>query len=115
MSKLIVNERDIVVPGEVLAEGMDFLPGDNTYREEDKIYAKILGLIGVAGRVIRITPLAGPYVPRVGDKIIGRVIDITMTSWRVDTETAYSALLNVKDATTRFVGKGDDLSKIMWS
>ncbi|MEK6901495.1 MAG: hypothetical protein AABX37_04075, partial [Nanoarchaeota archaeon] len=39
MSNIVVNERDIVIPGEVLAEGMDYLPGDNTYREDDKICA----------------------------------------------------------------------------
>jgi exosome complex component RRP4 len=92
---------------------MDYLPGDNTYREDDKIYSKVLGLAGVAGRVIRITPLSGPYVPRIGDKIIGKVIDITMSGWRVDTGTAYSSLLNVRDATNRFVKKEEDLSKII--
>lgn len=113
MSNLLVNERDVVIPGEALAEGMDFLPGDNTYRDGDKIYAKVLGLFGAAGRVIRITPLSGPYVPRIGDKIVGKVIDITMTGWRVDTGTAYSAILNVKDATTRYIKKEEDLSKII--
>jgi len=113
MSQILVNEREVVVPGEALAVGMDFLPGDNTYREEDKIYSKVLGLAGIAGRVIIITPLSGPYVPQIGDKIIGKVIDITMSGWRVDTGTAYSALLNVKDATTRFIKKEEDLSKII--
>ena len=74
MSGLIVKNRDIVIPGEVLAEGMDFLPGENTYRESDKIYSKVLGLANVSGRVVKITPLSGPYVPKVGDKIIAKVI-----------------------------------------
>ena len=113
MSKILVNEREIVIPGEALAEGMDYLPGDNTYREDNKIYSKVLGLTGIAGRVIRITPLSGPYVPQIGDKIIGKVIDITMNGWRVDTGTAYSAMMNVKDATTRFIKKEEDLSKII--
>ncbi|MBS3166341.1 RNA-binding protein [Candidatus Woesearchaeota archaeon] len=110
---IIIQERSIVIPGEALAEGMDFLPGDNTYRESDKIYAKILGMVTIAGRVLKITPLAGPYVPRAGDKIIGTVMDITMTGWRISTSTAYTAMLNVRDATSHFVGKDEDLSKIM--
>lgn len=113
MTGLLIQERAVVVPGEALAVGLDYLPGDYTYREGDKIYSKSLGLATVAGRVIRITPLAGPYVPRFGDKIIGQVIDITMSGWRISTGTAYSALLNVKDATRRFVRKTDDLSKMM--
>jgi len=113
MSELLKKEREIVIPGEILAQGMDFLPGENTYRENDNIYAKALGLVYVSGRVIKITSLSGPYVPMVGDRIIGKVIDITMTGWRIDTGTAYSGLLNVKDATTRFIKKGEDLSKII--
>lgn len=112
MSQLFVQERAIVIPGEILAEGMDYLPGDYTYRDQDKVYSRALGLATISGRVIRITPLAGPYVLTIGDKIIGRVIDITMSGWRIDTNTAYSAILNVKDATTRFIKKEEDLSKI---
>lgn len=113
MSTIVVKERDVVIPGEVLAEGMDYLPGDNTYRENDKIYSKVLGLVSLQGRVLRITPLAGPYIPRPGDKIIGIVTDITFSGWRVDTGTAYSAMLNVKDATSRFIKKEEDLSQII--
>ncbi len=113
MSELLVQERDVVVPGEALAEGMDYLPGDNTYRENEKIYSKVLGLTSVSGRVLKITPLSGPYLPKAGDKIIARVMDITISGWRFDTATAWSALLNVRDATTRFVRKEEDLSKMM--
>lgn len=113
MSELKIKERDIVVPGEVLAEGMDYLPGNNTYREEDKIFSKVVGIFSLSGRAIKITPLAGPYVLKERDKIIGKVIDIAMSGWRIDTGTAYSAMLNIKDATTRFIKKGEDLSKIL--
>ena len=113
MSEILIEERKIVVPGEVLAIGLDYVPGENTYREEDKIFSKVLGLAAVSGRVIKITPLAGPYMPTVGDKIIGRITDIAFSGWRVDTNTAYSAMLNVKDATTRFIKKEEDLSKIL--
>lgn len=113
MGNILVQERAIVVPGESLAEGMDYLPGDNTYRENEKIFSKVLGLANISGRVIKITPLAGPYVPKVGDKIIGKVIDIAFSGWRVDTGTAYSAMLNVKDATSRFIKKEEDLSRIL--
>src|SRR3989344_3827439 len=113
MSGLLTEERSIVIPGEALAEGMDYLPGENTYRQLDKIYAKVLGLVSLAGRVVKLPPLSGPYLPKVGDKIIGKVIDITMTSWRVDTGTAYSALLNMKDASMRFIRNNEDLSKIL--
>ncbi len=111
-SEVRVENRAVVIPGQELANGMDYLPGEHTYREGDKIFAKILGLANVAGRVIKVTPLAGPYQPKVGDKIIGQVTDITMSGWRIWTNTAYSAMLNVKDATNRFIRRDEDLSKI---
>jgi exosome complex component RRP4 len=113
MSNIIVEERAVVIPGELLADGMDYLPGENTYREGDRIYSKVIGLVSLNGRVIKITPLAGPYIPKEGDKIIVKVIDILMTGWRVDTGTAYSAVLNVKDASNRFIKKEEDLSSIL--
>lgn len=113
MSEILVQERSVVVPGEALAQGMDFLPGDNAYREKERIYSKVLGLASVSGRVIKITPLSGPYLPKTEDKIIARVMDITISGWRFDTATAYTAMLNVRDATTRFVKKEEDLSQIL--
>lgn len=113
MSTLRIKQRSIVIPGEILAEGMDYLPGDYTYRENDRIYSKVLGLVSVSGRVLKITPLAGPYVPKAGDKIIGRITDIMLSGWRIDTGTAYSAVLNVRDATTRYIKKEEDLSRIL--
>jgi exosome complex component RRP4 len=113
MTSLKVENRDVVIPGELLAEGMDTLPGDNTYREDDKIYAKVLGLVSISGRVVKITPVSGSYLPKVDDKIICRAIDIAMSGWRFDTGTAWSAMLNVKDATQRFIKRDADLSEII--
>ena len=113
MSNILKKDREVVIPGECLAEGMDYLPGDNTYREGEKIFSKVLGLVGVAGRVLKITPLSGPYIPMTGDKIIAKVFDITMSGWRFETNTAYSAMMNVKDASSRFIKRDEDLSKIL--
>tara|TARA_Y100000310_G_scaffold226949_1_gene229125 strand:- start:191 stop:874 length:684 start_codon:yes stop_codon:yes gene_type:complete len=110
---LLIEEKSIVIPGEALAEGMDFLPGENTYRKDTKIYAKVLGLASLAGHVVKLTPLSGPYVPKVGDKIIAKVIDIAMSGWRLNTGTAYSAMMNMKDASSRFIRNNEDLSQIL--
>ena len=36
-----------------------------------------------------------------------------MSGWRVDTNTAYSAVMNVKDASSRFIKRDEDLSNIL--
>ena len=108
---LKVKEKDVVVPGDVLAEGMDFLPGIGTIRQGDKIFAARVGLANVDGRAIKLIPLTGQYLPKKGDTIIGCVFDLLLSGWRIDTNCAYQAVLNIKDATSDFVPKGADLTQ----
>lgn len=111
MSELLIEDRRIVVPGEVLAHGLDFLPGQGTYRLADKILASRLGIASVNKKVIRIIPVSGQYIPKKGDVVIGQVIDIGFNSWRLTINSPYSAMLSVMDATSRFVGRGADMTQ----
>lgn len=113
MSEIKVENKEVVVPGQVLATGMDYLPGNNTYRQDDNILALKVGIVNVDGRAIKILPLAGPYLPKKNDTIIARVEDITMNGWRMDIFTAYSAFLPIKDASNDYIQKGSDLRKIL--
>jgi len=111
LSKLLIKEKEIVVPGETLATGMEYLPSVGTYRKNDAILANKLGIAVVDGKVIKIIPVSGAYHPKRNDTIIAKVIDISMSGWRVDTNCAYSAMLSMKDATSDFIRKGEDLTK----
>lgn len=111
MSNILVKEKEIVVPGEILAEGMDNLPGPGTYREGNEIVAGRLGLTYIDGRTIKLIPLSGKYTPKKNDTIICKVIDINFSGWRVDTNSAYSAMLSIKDATSSYIEKGADLTQ----
>ena len=111
MSKILVNDKDISVPGEVLAIGMDILPGAGTYRDGEKIAANRLGLAMIDGRTIKLIPLSGRYTPKTGDTIICNVIDVGFNGWRLDTNSAYSAMLSMKDATSEFIQRGANLTQ----
>jgi len=111
MSKLLVTEKEIVVPGEVLAEGMDNLPGVGTYRDGDKILAGRLGLTYIDGRTLKLIPLSGRYNPKKNDIIIGKVIDISFSGWRIDTNSAYSAMMSISEASSSYIQKGADLTQ----
>lgn len=111
MSKINVNDKEISVPGETLAVGMDVLPGSGTYRESEKIIAKRLGLVIIEGRTIKLIPLSGRYIPKTGDTIICKVIDVGFNGWRLDTNSAYSAMLSMKDATSDFIARGANLTQ----
>lgn len=109
--KLKVNDKEIVCPGEVLAEGMDYLPGQGMYRLGNQIIASRLGLVKVEGKVIKIIPLSGKYLPKRGDVIIGKVRDVNFSGWSVETNSAYPAMLSMKDATSDFIRRGADLTR----
>lgn len=111
MSEIMVNDKDISVPGETLAVGMDVLPGNGTYRDGEKIVANRLGLAIVEGRTIKLIPLSGRYIPKTGDTIICKVIDVGFNGWRLDTNSAYSAMLSMKDATSDFIARGANLTQ----
>ncbi len=109
--RLIAADHGIVVPGETLATGMSYLPSMGTYRHGDAIICSRLGILKVEGKVLRIIPVSGVYYPKIGDVIIGPVIDILLNGWRIGTASPYSAVLPLKDATSTFIEKTDDLSK----
>jgi len=111
MSEILVKDKDIVVPGEDLASGMDYLPGMGTYRDGENIVASRLGLCNITGRAIKIIPLSGQYMPKKGDTVIGKVIDVAISGWRLEINSAYSAMLSMKDATSEYIERGADLTK----
>ena len=111
MSEIVIKEREIVAPGELLAKGMDNFPGSGAYREGENIYASKLGIVYLDGRTVKIIPLSGVYVPKIGDVLISKVIDIAFSGWRLNTNSPYSSMLSLKDATSDYIGRGADLTQ----
>jgi exosome complex component RRP4 len=107
----IKESKKIVVPGEVLMEGMEYIPGYGTYRNDKKIICSRLGLLNIDGKVMKIIPISGKYLPKRNDLVIGRVIDILISGWRVEINSPYSAVLSMKDGTFEFINKGEDLTR----
>ncbi len=111
MGKLLAKEREVVVPGQIISEGMDYLPSTGTYRLKEQVIVNRLGILNVDGKVLKVTPLSGRYLPKEGDTVIGKVEDILMSGWRMDINSPYSAVLPLREASFDFIKKGADLSK----
>ena len=109
--KLLVNEKEIVVPGEQIAEGVNFIAGNGVNKLGTKILAGRLGVLSVDGKMLRLMPLSGRYIPKYDDRIIGKVIDVLMTGWRLDINSPYSSVLTLKDASSDFIQRGADLTQ----
>ncbi|MDP7506212.1 MAG: exosome complex RNA-binding protein Rrp4 [Candidatus Woesearchaeota archaeon] len=108
---LLIKDKDIVVPGEELAKGIEYSSGYGTYKDKEGIVASKLGLVNIRDKEISLVPLSGRYMPQRDDVIIGQIEDISFSGWRVDTGSAYSAMLSVRDATSEYINKGADLTR----
>ena len=96
------NERKIVIPGEVIVSGDDFLPGEGTEKMGNDIVAVRYGLAEEANRLVKVIALSGIYNPRRGNVVIGKVENLTMNGWPIDIGTPEGAFLPVSE-TPRFV------------
>jgi len=117
-----VKERKLVIPGETIISGDEFLPGDFTRKDGNEIVANRYGLAEVSGRVVKIIPISGVFEPRRGNTVIGRVEDITFNGWIIDIGGPYSAFLSLMECPrfvnrndlAEFAGIGDVLSLKIW-
>ncbi|MHA1207648.1 MAG: exosome complex RNA-binding protein Rrp4 [Candidatus Freyarchaeota archaeon] len=121
---LYFKNRQIVVPGDLLAEGV-YKPGDGTFREGNRIYSSVVGLAELKGKIVQVVAFEGAYTPKAGDVVIGKVVDVKMTSWRIDIKSPYQAIMHpvnvferrldpLKDDLRRYFDVGDTLvAKIM--
>lgn len=110
MGQLKIKDKEIVIPGDIVASGMDFLPSQGTFREGDEIISSNIGIASVNGRVIKVIPLTGKYNPRPGDMVIGKIIDMSLTNWYVDIGCVNNAALSIREVP-EYIEIGEDLSQ----
>jgi exosome complex component RRP4 len=94
----------LVVPGQVIVEGGDdFLRGHGTYVEsvannEIRLVASVAGHVERVNKLVSVIPVASHlYQGHVGDLVVGRIVAIQSTRWKVsiagDTASSRAAVL----------------------
>ncbi len=99
---LHVQNRELVVPGQLIAEG-GYRVYEGAFREGKQVYASVVGLADLHGQDIRIIPLQGRYIPKRGDVVIGVVVDSHYSGWILDMNSPYTGNLFVSDLLQRKV------------
>lgn len=97
-------KRTVTIPGEIIASGEDYLPGEGTKREGNNIISTRFGLAEEMGRVIKVISITGAFIPRKNNVVLGRIINITLNGWLVDIDSAASAFIPI-DESPRFISK----------
>jgi len=109
------EKRAIVIPSQLLGNIKTMKAGRGTFVENGKIYSEILGVVNRNGRFINVIPIKGRYLPNEKDFVIGIVLEAMSSSWLVDINAAYPALLHVNEVpwdiefgeTERYLKTGD--------
>ena len=101
-----MTERKVVIPGEIIKEGNDFLPGDGTEKQGNNIIALKFGLAEEQDRLVKVIPLSGVYIPRRGNVVIGRVTNVTFNGWCIDIDTSENSFLPLAEVP-RFINKNE--------
>lgn len=96
--------REITIPGEVIAKGEDFLPGEGTSKRGNEIIANKYGLLEESNKLVKIIPLSGVYLPRRGNVVIGKIENITFNGWVTDIKTPENSFLSLMEVP-RYVDK----------
>lgn len=118
-----MTDRQIVIPGEILAENTNALPGENTIKEDSKIIAQKYGLAEITKELIKVIPLSGAYVPRRGNIIIGEVENVLFNGWLINfngPENGFLSLTEVpmyvnKDGLDEVMKIGDIVTAKIWN
>jgi exosome complex component RRP4 len=106
------ENRQLVAPGDLVAEG-NYVAGENTYKENEKVYSTHVGLVQYNERLVSVVALKAFYTPKVGDTVIGQVTDLMMSGWILDINAPYPGLLRASDVIERsYRPQKDDLSSI---
>jgi exosome complex component RRP4 len=107
------ERRQVVTPGDLIAEG-EYIPGENTYLEQNKVYATRTGLVNFEDKKVNVVALKAFYIPKTGDIVIGTIVEVGFTGWTVDINAPYPALLRASEVLSRpFKPQQDDLPQVL--
>jgi exosome complex component RRP4 len=107
------ERRQLVTPGDLIAEGA-YVAGENTYTEDNKIYASRIGIVEYDNKKIEVVALRAFYIPKVEDIVIGTVVEVGFNGWTVDINAPYQAMLRASDVLSRpFKPQKDELSEVL--
>lgn len=109
------KQRTVVLPSQFLGEVGKEKPGRGTFVTKGKIYAERLGVLQQHSGFVNVVPITGIYTPMENDFVIGIVLEAMGSSWLVDINAPYPALLHVNEVpwkvdfgdTEKYLNEGD--------
>lgn len=104
------SKRRFVIPGEVITTG-PYRPDQNVILEDKKIIATKVGISEIYDDSVKVIPLAGAYIPKSQDLVIGKIVSHSSLSWEANINSIYAGMLPASDVFGRnFQPDSDELT-----
>ena len=105
-----MDQRKHVIPGDIVTTEQ-YKPEQNVVLEGDRLISTAVGITEIYEDAIRVIPLAGKYIPKINDLVIGKVISHSSLSWELDINSCYVGFLPAQDVFGRdFSAHADELT-----
>lgn len=124
---IFVDNKEIVVPGQILTDN-NLISGTGTFKDNEKIYSNITGLVYIESNTISVIPFKYSYKPKYGDLVIGKVISSSYSSWSINIYSTYNGylptselcdkhnqninIINIKDMLLLRVSNVDEINRV---
>ncbi len=102
-------DKKLVIPGEILSDDPS-QADEGTYVENNRVFSSVFGIASFKNS-IRVVPMAGKYIPKPGDLIVGMIKEVTYSNWIVDIRSPYDGLLHISEFPRRI--ENDEMAKYL--
>lgn len=78
--------RNFAIPGQTVTSETQWMRGHGTYNTatSTNITATLAGNVIITNKLLSVTPMRARYMPEIGDLIVGRIVEVGKSQWRVD-------------------------------
>jgi len=94
-----VSKHGIVVPGEPITDDTIWMRGHGTTMNPNltstMITSTLAGPIMPTNKLLSVLPLRARYTPEIGDLVLGRIVSVEKTRWKVDVAAPLLAQLSM--------------------
>ncbi|XP_060606712.1 LOW QUALITY PROTEIN: exosome complex component RRP4-like [Ruditapes philippinarum] len=84
---------NLVTPGDVITSDTGFMRGHGTFMEDGRHHASVAGVVQRVNKLICVKPLKTRYNGEVGDIVVGRILEVGLKRWKVDTHAKLDSVL----------------------
>lgn len=77
---------NFAIPGQTVTSDTQWMRGHGTYNTATsaKITATLAGNVVVTNKLLSVSPMRARYTPEIGDLVVGRIVEVGKSQWRVD-------------------------------